>query len=167
MSKRNLKKYLAELSGNQAKEQIIDLYSRFKQVKDYYDFAFNPKEEKLIEEAKFKISKEYFPLNTRKPKLRRSVAQKQIKQFKLLGVNNELIADIMLFNIEIAQTYCSDNRIKSETFYVSMLRSFDDAVKFMNDNGLRLDFSHRITKIVDEAWRQDWMNKTGFERIVG
>lgn len=167
MSKRDLKKYLSEISGKQAKEQIIDLYSRFKQVKEYYDFAFNPKEDKLIEKSKFLISKEYFPVNTRKPKLRRSVAQKQIKQFKLLGVNPELIADIMLFNIEISQTYCSDNRIKSEAFYISILRSFEEAINFMNENGILPDFKHRTTKIIDEAWKQDWINKAGFERVVG
>ena len=59
MSKRDLKKYLDELSKDQMQEQILDLYTRFKEVKVYYDFAFNPKEDKLLEEAKVKVAKEY------------------------------------------------------------------------------------------------------------
>ena len=55
MSKRNLKKYLKDLKKAQLEAQILDLYERFKEVKVYYDFAFNPKEEKLLEESKFKI----------------------------------------------------------------------------------------------------------------
>ena len=79
MSKRALKKYLKELKKAQLEDQIMDLYERFKEVKAYYDFAFNPKEEKMLEEARFKIGKEYFPVGRRKAKLRRSVAQKIIK----------------------------------------------------------------------------------------
>ena len=62
-------------------EQVLDLYTRFKDVKVFYDFAFNPKEDKLLEDAKLRISKEY-NLNVRKAKARRSVAQKLIKHFK-------------------------------------------------------------------------------------
>ena len=60
----------------------MDLYVRFPTVKAYYDFVFNPKEDKLIQEAKTKISNEYFPLKRKRPKARRSVAQKLIKHFK-------------------------------------------------------------------------------------
>ncbi|OQX98965.1 MAG: hypothetical protein B6I20_10435, partial [Bacteroidetes bacterium 4572_117] len=62
MSKRELKKYLQGLNKKQLEEQINDLYLWFKEVKTFYDFVFNPKEGQLLEECKFKISKEYFPL---------------------------------------------------------------------------------------------------------
>jgi hypothetical protein len=54
MSKRNLKKYLSELSKEQLEEQLVELYEKFKDVKVYYDFAFNPNENKLIQEANSK-----------------------------------------------------------------------------------------------------------------
>ncbi len=62
MSKRDLKKYLAELNKEQLEEQLIELYDKFKEVKVYYDFVFNPKEDILIQEAKTKVSNEYFPI---------------------------------------------------------------------------------------------------------
>jgi hypothetical protein len=65
MSKRDLKKYLNELSKPQLEEQIMELYDKFSEVKVYYDFAFNPNEEKLVREAKFKISNEYFPIKSK------------------------------------------------------------------------------------------------------
>jgi len=68
MSKRALKKYLVELPKKDLEEQMMDLYLRFPVVKEYYDFVFNPKEEKLIQQAKAKISNEYFPLKRRRPK---------------------------------------------------------------------------------------------------
>lgn len=164
MSKRELKSYLKELKKKQLEEQIIDLYERFKDVKEFYNFAFNPNENKLVEECKFKISKEYFPVRGRKPKMRRSVAQKAIKHFIQLGVDCNIIADIMIYNIEIAQTYSSDNFIKQESFYKSMLKSFTEAIQYISQNNLKTQFITRLEKIVDNAAEQHWINYKGFDR---
>ena len=166
MSKRDLKLYVHDLSKEQLQEQIVDLYTRFKEVKEYYDFAFNPKENKLIEECKFKISKEYFPHTKRKAKCRRSVAQSYIRHFKRLGVEPSLIADIMLFNIEIAQTYSSEKEILKETFSKSMLKSFEEAINYTVENGLSNDFAPRFEKITDESSHQNWFNHNYFERLL-
>ena len=112
-----LKKYLNELNKEQLEIQIIELYDKFSNVKVYYDFVFNPNEEKLVREAKFKISNEYFPIKGKKSKMRRSVAQKLIKHFISIGVDVFIIADLMLYNIEIAQTFSAEKTIKQELFF--------------------------------------------------
>ena len=164
MSKRDLKTYLKGLKKAQLEEQILDLYTRFKPVKTYYNFVFNPNEDKLLDEAKFKISKEYFPLNTRKPKMRRSIAQKIIKHFIQLGVEPYVVAEIMLYNIEIAQEFTSDKTIKQDAFYKSMLKSFKEAVEFTNENGIYSVFTHRFDKIISKTKEQKWMNAESFVR---
>jgi shikimate 5-dehydrogenase len=68
MSKRDLKKYLFDLNKEQLEEQIMELYDKFKEVKVYYDFAFNPNENKLIKEAKLKVTNEYYPIKGKKSK---------------------------------------------------------------------------------------------------
>lgn len=166
MSKKDLKEYLKQLNKKQLQEQITDLYSRFKEVKEFYDFAFNPQENKLLEECKFKISKEYFPLSTRKAKMRRSVAQKHIRHFKKLGVEPSLIADVMLYHIEIAITYTSEKYVKQEAFYKSMLKSFAEAVTYINENAIRIDFNDRLIRIADDVAEQNWMGWRGFERLI-
>lgn len=166
MSKRNLKKYLKELKKVQLEDQIMDLYDRFKEVKAYYDFAFNPKEDKLLEESKFKISKEYFPVAKRKAKLRRSVAQKIIKNCITLQVDAQVISEIMLFNIEIAITYSEEKSIKQEAFYISMLKSFKDAREFIEAHHLLPEFEKRIMAIVDKTRQLGWFNYRAFEKIA-
>ena len=147
MSKRDLKKYLSELNKEQLEEQIIELYEKFNPVKVYYNFVFNPKEDALLQECKLKISNEYFPIKKlgrrSKPKMRRSVAQKLIKHFIVLGVDPFVIADVMLYNIEIAQTYSGENLIKQELFYKSMFNSFEQAVEFIISNGIYSEFKTR------------------------
>jgi len=172
MSKRDLKKYLAGLNKEQLEEQIIELYEKFAPVKVYYDFVFNPKEDKLLQESKVKISHEYFPIkkpNAKwrpKAKMRRSVAQKIIKHFIMIGVDPFVIADIMLYNIEIAQTYSSNNFIKQELFYKSILNSFEQAVNFVISNGILYDFKDRILAVKQETIQQKWKNKYDFEAIL-
>ena len=166
MSKRDLKKYLTDLNTEQLQEQILELYDKFNDVKVYYDFAFNPKEDKLIQEAKLKIANEYFPIRGRKAKLRRSVSQKIIKHYITLGVDSFIIADIMLYNLEIAQTYTSEKIIKQELFFKSMLNSFEQAISFMIDKGILYEFQTRVIAINDEAINQEWINKYEFNAIV-
>jgi hypothetical protein len=170
MSKRDLKKYLTELNKKQLEEQVLELYEKFSAVKTYYDFVFNPKEETLVKECKIKISNEYFPQKTsgkpRKPKMRRSVAQKYIKHFILLGVDSFLIGDVMLYSIEIAQTFSAERPVKQELFYKSMLNSFEQAVIFMIANGILNEFKIRIASINDETRRQNWYNKDEFNAII-
>jgi len=164
MSKRDLKKYIADLNKAQLEDQIMDLYSRFKEVKQYYDFAFNPKEDKLVEECKFKINREYFPAKGRRPKTRRSVAQKCIKKFIQLNVDSPIIIEIMLFNLNTAQRYSARRKVY-DTFYRSMIKSFEELVNYVIENKLQESYQTQINEIAEEAWQQDWINKTAFENL--
>ncbi|MBL4709066.1 MAG: hypothetical protein JKY48_11585 [Flavobacteriales bacterium] len=166
MSKTQLTKFLKELSKAELREQIVDLYHRYKNVKEYYDFSFNPNEDKRIEAAKLKITKEYFPESRRKAKKRRSVAQKIIVHLQKLEVNPEQLADLMLYNIEIAQNYTAENEIKQEAFYKSMLTSFRNALVYLDKQFLLQDFEARIGQIQKTASSQNWPNAEGFIRSL-
>ena len=166
MSKRDLKKYLTELNKEQLELQLLELYDKFSDVKVYYNFVFRPNEVTLIKEAKLKISNEYFPIRGKKPKMRRSVAQKFIKHYITLGVDSFIIADIMLYNIEIAQSLSAEKVIKQEQFFNSMLNSFQQAISFIIEKGILLEFKDRVVVVKENAIKQDWINKYDFNAIV-
>jgi len=137
MSKRDLKKYLASLPKEELEEQLLSLYEKFGEVKAYYDFVFNPKEDKLEQEAKVKIANEYFPIKGKRPKLRRSTAQK----------------------------YSGKRELSYASFYKSILNSYKQVVEYVTVNGMAPNFSERIATIKNEAFRQYWENRKEFERI--
>lgn len=166
MSKRDFKKYLTDLSEEQISEQILELYAKFPDVKTYYDFVFNPNEEKLQREARIKISNEYFPIKSKRPKMRRSTAQKIIKHFISLGVDSFVIADVMLYTIEIAQVYSEKNRTNNDAFYKSFLNSFNQGVSFLIEKGILDDFKERIEKIASIATAQKWSNRYEFNAVL-
>lgn len=165
MSKRDLKKYLASLDKQQVEEQLLELYDKFSDVKVFYDFVFNPKEEKLIQEAKAKISNEYFPVKGKRPKLRRSVAQKLIKHFLALGVDAFAVADVMLFTIEVALKYSAKREIRYASFFKSIQNSYEQVVHYSIANGIAPDYKKRILDVSDEVKRQKWDNYYEFEFI--
>ncbi len=166
MSKRALKAYLYGLTKEQLEDQVLDLYQRFKEVKIYYDFTFNPSEDKLIAEAKFKISKEYFPQGKRRPKARRSIAQKYIKHFLQIGMEAGLLADLMLYTVEVGQAYNAEKPQKAEAFFKSMANSFEQAIDFIRIHGLKRDFWARVEAITHKAEEQEWFNLETFYRKV-
>lgn len=166
MSKRDLKKYLSSLDKAQIEEQFLTLYDKFSEVKTYYDFVFNPKEDKLVGQAKAKISNEYFPVKTKRAKLRRSTAQKIIKHFLSLGVDPFLTADVMLYAVEVAQKYSARREMRYESFYKSILKSYEQAMDFVIANGLSAEFKSRLLAICEEADRQKWINRFDFERVA-
>jgi hypothetical protein len=166
MSKRDLKKYLESLDKEQISEQFLDLYDKFPDVKTYYNFVFRPNEDKLVAEAKAKISNEYFPVKSRRAKLRRSTAQKFIKHFLMLGVDPFLIADVMLFNTETALKYTAKRQMRYESFYASLFKSFEQAVNYVIGSALTADFKSRIEAIVEETRRQHWPNRYDFSGLT-
>ena len=166
MSKRAFKKYIKELDKEDLEEQIMDLYERFDDVRVFYNFVFNPNEEKLVRDAKFKIGKEYFPPNNRRAKKRRSVAQKLIKHFLKLEMEPHALADVMFYNVEIAQAYAADKDNITESFQKSILNSFDQGVKFLVENGIVEDFKPRIKKITLDAHENKWPNSYKFVAIA-
>ncbi|MGC1516496.1 MAG: DUF6155 family protein [Maribacter sp.] len=165
MSKRALKTYLSKLPKKALEEQLLELYAKFPTVKTYYDFAFNPKEDKLVQEAKTKISNEYFPIKRRRAKARRSIAQKFIKHFVKLGVDPHLIADVMCYNLEIAQTYALEKNVP-DAFYKSMSNSFSEVIQFASLHGILPDFKERIFTIFKETQTQKWLFEDDFSRAL-
>lgn len=165
MSKTALKKYLAGLKKKDLELQILDLYGRFSVVKTYYDFVFNPKEEKLIQEAKRKVSNEYFPLRRKRAKARRSVAQKYIKHFMTLGMDPFLLGEFMIFNLETAQRYAKNQRV-NEGFYKSLLRSYKETIHHLVVHSLIRDFEERILKFYKGTEEQDWFFQEEFGQLL-
>jgi hypothetical protein len=98
--------------------------------------------------------------------MRRSVAQKFIKHYINLGVDVFIIADIMLYNIEIAQAYSAEKAIKQELFFKSMLTSFRQAISFLIENGILTEFKSRVVAIKEVAIQQNWMNVYEFNAVI-
>lgn len=166
VSKRDLKKYLAQMDAQTLSDQIIELYEKFPPVKTYYDFVFKPDEHKRLGEARQKIKSEYFPEKRKRARLRLSVAHKYLKHFETLGVDAQLRAELMAFNIETALSYTSKRSVKSEAFYKSITQSFVQWLTFLDRQALIGNFLPQIQTLADECAKQQWQQSDRWQSLA-
>ncbi len=161
MSKRKLNKYLQTLDAQALREQLMDLYSRFPEVKTYYDFVFDPQEDKLLAEAAGRISEEYFPRRRKRAKARRSVAHKYIRHFRTLGVAPSVLAELMAFNLETALQY-EKLRNCPDAFYRSMYKSYREWGQHLVHHGIYGEYQERFSRFTEAVAAAGWPGQEAF-----
>ncbi len=160
MSKKLLQKYLVELQKEHLEIMVLDLYDKFPEVKTYFNFVFNPNENKLLEQARVKVANEFFPLKRKRPKARRSVAQKYIKHFKTLGMSPELIAEFMWYNIGLMHTFCEE-KPQRLPFFKSFCNFYKEALQFASYHQIIPLYKTQILAVYTAS--KDWENAYDFE----
>ena len=160
MSKKLLQKHLVELQKEHLEIMVLDLYDKFPEVKTYFNFVFNPNENKLLEQARVKVANEFFPLKRKRPKARRSVAQKYIKHFKTLGMSPELIAEFMWYNIGLMHTFCEE-KPQRLPFFKSFCNFYKEALQFASYHQIIPLYKSQILAVYTAS--KDWENAYDFE----
>lgn len=160
MSKKLLQKHLVELQKEHLEIMVLDLYDKFPEVKTYFNFVFNPNENKLLEQARVKVANEFFPLKRKRPKARRSVAQKYIKHFKTLGMSPELIAEFMWYNIGLMHTFCEE-KPQRLPFFKSFCNFYKEALQFASYHQIIPQYKTQILAVYTAS--KDWENAYDFE----
>ena len=160
MSKKLLQKHLVELQKEHLEILVLDLYDKFPEVKTYFNFVFNPNENKLLEQARVKVANEFFPLKRKRPKARRSVAQKYIKHFKTLGMSPELIAEFMWYNIGLMHTFCEE-KPQRLPFFKSFCNFYKEALQFASYHQIIPLYKTQILAVYTAS--KDWENAYDFE----
>lgn len=152
----SLKKYLKTLSKEQLIEQISELHQKYNDVKTYYKYFINPNDKAVSEKFKKIIRNEFFPARGgwNGPKL--SIARKAVNDFKKLCPHPEELADIMFYYTENGVEFTNAYGDIDEPFYNSMEGMYNDALKYINANGLLDKFKLRAEKIVDDTKNIGW-----------
>jgi hypothetical protein len=151
-----LKKKLNAMTKEDLIKDIIDLYTKNQFVKDYYiskqtDGSNSP----IFLKHKEIIEREFFPKKG-DGKARLSVAKKSISEFKKLSSNNELIADLLIYYVEVGVRYTNEYGDINETFYSSMESMFEQALKFIIAKNLSNKFQDRCLEIVEDTSGIGW-----------
>jgi urate oxidase len=76
-----------------------------------------------------------------------------------------LIADVMLFNLEVAQSFSHERNVP-DTFYKSMLNSFTQLIQHVSIFEILPEFKDRIIKVYQATLDQKWEYAEGFTRAL-
>lgn len=105
MGLREVKKELDLLEKEELVYHISELYKKYKEVKEYFDFYSNPDEQAIIEKFKERIHEGFYPNRGKNLKLYR--ARKAINEFKKLGIGPEADGELLLYFTEISVKYAA------------------------------------------------------------
>ncbi|MFH0733850.1 MAG: DUF6155 family protein [bacterium] len=121
MGLRDLKKELNKLDKETLIKHITELYTKFGNVKEYYDLYTNQNEEKLLNKYKERVKKAFF---IRRFECDLSMAKKAIADFKKLGVSPEIYANLLLYHVECCVEYINEFGENNFSFFTSITNYF-------------------------------------------
>jgi len=146
-----LKNSLSGKSENEFLEEIVNLFKKFPQVKEYYTLIFAEEGEELVlDRYKEIITNEFFPKRGY-GKARLSIAKKAITDFKKISSKPSLLIDIMLHYVDQGVAYTDQYGDIDGPFYESMEKMFEDALKLAEKYNYVAFFQEICEEIVNGA----------------
>jgi len=150
----DIKRELRKLDKEKIIDLVTDLYKKNKSVKEFFDFYVNPNEKDLFEKYQDKVFESFYPKRGFGYKLKEG--KKAITDFKKLGTSIELVADLMLFYVETGVKFTNDFGDIDESFYLSLERTFVQALTLVRKENCLDKFDDRASKIVSNTNNIGW-----------
>jgi hypothetical protein len=153
----DLKTHLASKNQAELVKEILNLYKLFPNVKEYYAVNLVPDAEQqgILEQYKKIIKNEFFP-DRGMGKLRYSVINKAISDFKKLSPTPLHIAELMVSGVEYGVDFTNAYGDINEQFYVKMSAMFEAAANYVIQEGLENTFQKRFWKMVHASSDIGW-----------
>jgi hypothetical protein len=160
---RDLKVYLKQRTHNELVNDIVALFKQFEAVRDYYHLQFDETAAaQIVSRYKFIIKQEFFPKRGH-GLARLPVARKAVTDCKKIVTSHQLIADLMLYYVEIGVEFTCTYGDIDASFYNSMESMYERAAKLISQHNLSEHFDARCQKIVRDAAGIGW----GFHDELG
>ena len=160
-----LKRYLKHASREQLAAEISDLFAKFNVVRDYYQTRLSPEDDtQVIEKYKAIIKNEFFPARGF-GQARLSIARKAVSDYKKVCRTKALLADLMLFYVQMGIQFTNTYGDIDEPFYDSMESMYKKAVEFIIENELEEAYDRRCRRIVTDTSEMGWGFNDALEYI--
>lgn len=147
LTKSSLQKHLNHLEKEDLVEELAKLFTKFKNVNEYYQMEFGEDTQLVVNQYKQKIRKIYFP-NKRIRRPRSAASKKLITEFRKVALYEYDVIDLLLYRVENSIEFMNAHHYISEAFYKSMQSGFTEALQLMAKNRLSDEFKERCEKCI-------------------
>ena len=154
-SKRDLTKFLNDLSKKELISEFEKLYQKFKEVKTFYDIELSGDTTAIVNDVKKKIKNEYMP-DRGYGKARSSVAKKLVDDFAKVSIYPKDLVEVNLYRVEMAIEFTKAYGDIDEAFYISAENAFERTLKLMEKHKLQDDFKERCLNLVKKTEWFGW-----------
>jgi len=156
LSIRTLRRYLKPRSREELVADIVDLFTRFDSVRDYYHTRLAPEDEAVvIRKYKAVIKNEFLP-SRGFGQARLSVAKKAISEYRKVSRSKASLVDLMFYYVEMGVEFTNLYGDIDAAFYEGMGNMYERAVKLVVANELEESYETRCRTIVEETSGIGW-----------
>jgi Family of unknown function (DUF6155) len=154
----DLKKILEEMTQDELKLEILKLYNKLPQVKDFYNQDLMTEEERqeVLKKYKEKIYREFWT-SKGKPKgmVNNSTIKNIISDYEKICLFAFDLVDLLIYRVEITTEYAEQFGGMAESNYNSAITTFKKAMKIIQENNFLSHFENRC-KIILKAGNLDY-----------
>jgi hypothetical protein len=150
LTKKTLLKHLNKSDKEDIIQEIVTLFDKFKNVKEFYQAELSDEVNPVLEKYKRKIAEAYSKSNP-KEKTTNANLNRAIKEFKKISIYDRELADLILYRVECGVSAIKKNNKRTPTFYNCILTSFKDALKLIVAGNSMDEFKPRIEKVLKNA----------------
>lgn len=154
----DLKKILDEMSEEELKQEILKLYNKLPQVKDFYNQDLMTEEERqeVLEKYKQKIYKEFWTSKGNpKGMVNNSTIKNIISEYEKICLFQYDLVDLLIYRVEISTEYAEQYGGMAESNYNTSITTFKKAMKIIQENNFLAHFEKRI-KILLKSTNLDY-----------
>ena len=163
--KRDFIKYIKTLDEKGLAAELQKLYSKFPKIKKYYEMELSPNTDKVVAEYKVKIKKEYFRTNGNFGSAKSGVTRKLIAEFKKISIYENDVIELWVYRTELMVKYLIDRNYYNETFYGSLISSYETTCKLIVKEKLEMDFEPRCYQMVETIKGFSWSLSDELQRV--
>ena len=156
--RKELTKYLNQLSKEELIKEVEKLNSKFANVKEYYESELSEDNSALIAKYKKAIKKEFFPSDKSgvSCEARSSVLRKIISDFSKISVFEVDLIELILYRVEMAIEYTAEYGDVDEQFYTSAENYFAKACVLIAKNKMENTYEERCMKMIYKTRDFGW-----------
>ena len=146
-----LRKLLTAAPKEQLVEDMLQLFTKFDVVRKHFELQFQPQDEsKILDGYKTRVERAMLPKSDfGEPKVQQ--ARKLIAEYRKIALSSASVADLMLVYVESGVEFLLGLGDYKISFYDSLERMFESALKHIKKHQLELEFADRCRVIVKQS----------------
>lgn len=147
LTKKSLIKHLTKSDKEEIIREVLTLFDKFKNVKEFYTAELTEEANPLLERYKKKITIAYSSVNPKERRTNMNV-NKLIKEFEKICIYERDLADLMLHRVECGIAAFRRNNNRSATFYNCIASTFEEAIELISADNSSDEFKQKIERII-------------------
>jgi hypothetical protein len=150
MTRKTLLKHLNKSEKESIINEVLSLYGKFKNVREFYKAELSEETNPVLEEYKRKITIAYSAANPSERRTNMNV-NRMLKEFDKISIFERERIDLMLHRVECGIAAFNRNTKRTATFYNCILTTFSGAVELIGAEISTDEYKLRIDKIIGKS----------------